>query len=174
MDSHFKLIYIFTLLIAFSSCAVEIEEPIPNISSGKSVLNSSITEVNTLRSDFLNWDSIEFHFSHFENITYFSNCNPVFMSNAAIPDTLILRFTQLPYNNINQYYVGAPSSEARINKFPGRKINSNGNGQITYTKIEGDSVEIGIDLLQNTFYRLPDNSNLKATIKGRFKMPKFK
>lgn len=167
-----KTSVILLFLFMSASCVENIEESEPMVRSNLDPAKLPSGEMNCLRSECINWDSIYFTFSHFELTNSEMNCHAVFYSNASARDTLELDFLYMPYDNSGVYYCSNPYSEARINKLSGNKIRSNGEGRISYRPVSKDSAEITIDMLQRTQFRLPDNTYLNARVLGRFMIPR--
>jgi hypothetical protein len=171
MDLRCKHI-LYALAFFLSSCDVEIEEFRPVVRSVNPVSPIQTRETNFLGSDFLNWDSIYFKFLRYNEREFLNqNCQVVFLSNNAVPDTLILTFFRIPYNASTPYYCGNTSSYASVNKYPASKIISTGGGKLIYDQLNEDSADLVFDLFQSSNYRLPDNTLLKAGIKGRLRVP---
>lgn len=173
MAFHYRNIQ-YTLLIFILAACNKIDEPEPFVRTHKAISQVYTWGPNILSSDFINWDSITFTFSHFEPADNWANSHLIFYSNKQPKDTLKLIFNRMPYNNITEYYCGNVRSEAYLNKFNGNKIKSMGEGILSYKKINEDSAEIKFILTQKTNYRLPDNTLLKADIKGIMTIPHVK
>jgi hypothetical protein len=171
MDLRFKHI-LFALTSFLSSCDVEFEDLKPVVSVVNPITPIQTRQTNFLSSDFLNWDSVCFKFLRYNEGEFFNqNCQVVFLSNNAVPDTLILSFFRIPYNASTPYYCGNPSCYASVNKYSASKIISTGSGKLIYDQLNEDSADLVFDLSQNSNYRLPDNTLLKAGIKGRLRVP---
>ncbi len=175
MAFHYK-IYFYLFVILFSACEVKIVEPQTIITKTTPVVPIQTRNVNVLGSEYFNWDSITFSLNRV--ITGFSlnkNSNFEFISNNPNPDTLIIRFDKFPNDISSAYYCGSTECSATLNKFSNQKISSSGySGAVIYEQINDDFAYITFEFMQNTNYRLPDNSKLKAKISGKFQVPHLK
>lgn len=177
MAFHFKLIFCLACLTIISSCKEELPDHVPEVNRALPLTPFYISELNVLRSDFLNWDSIKFRYNRQLRASY-DRYNTVieFISEQQYPDTLTLTFDRLNFKVNNPYLCGSPQTLASINKFGKRKYLSEGNEKsaFIYHQFSKDSAEISFNIKQNSYYRLPDNTILNGRIMGRFRLPRLK
>lgn len=168
MDFRFKFLLI---LIIFSSCEKEIIKLEPFV--GASNIDLELTDVNPhfIKSDFYNFDSMEFTFSHYEPGTKDSELVPVFVGKNMSEDRLQFSFSILPYKNFTEYYAGGVKLKSNLNKLSGQKISGEGSGPLVIKKINDNEAEIRFDIKIDTDYRLPNSKYLEAQILGRLRLP---
>lgn len=171
MVSRINLIFALIASLAIVSCETKVDEISPKIYTYRPIVPVNTREINTTISDFYNWDSLHFNlvrigYTRFDTKQIMAE----FHSDNSPKDTLKLFYERLPYDNLSEYYCLSSSSEARMNKMPGNKYISYGDGNISYKQV-GDSADLTFDFEQSTLYRLPDNTKLKGLLRGKFRVP---
>lgn len=177
MAFRYNTIIYFCLLAFAISCKEELPKTTPQVRILIPPKPFDIPDINVLHSDFLNWDSIPFRYNRqlINTWNYRYNTEIEFVSISSNPDTIKLTFDRMRYKTENPYLCGSPQAEVRINKFSKTKYQASGatKDAIIFHQFSNDSAEVSFDIIQTTNYRLPDNTILKARIKGKFRVPRL-
>lgn len=161
--------------MAGTSCEVKLDDPLILVSKTNPVGEISTRELNILGSDYLNMDSIEFRFNQYKIQSDPYKIVIEFVSNQTNQDILTLAFEKFNGNMTTPYYCKYPQANGSINKLNANKIISVSNsGNLIFDQFSDDSANIIFEFDLMTSHRLPNNTNLKAKINGRFRIPSEK
>lgn len=175
MASHFKLIA-FGLLLFLTACSEHIfEDDISKadiqISAGTAISNS---KVNSLYSEFLNWDSLDFEFAYKEPNTEYSKGPYVFICKQNTPnDTIKIGINPVNYNVKDGYYLLA-SVSGSANRYNGSNLSfdAQNTNKMFYRQLNSKEGELYVDCYVFSQIRTPNPNQFRRWIRGRFVIPR--
>ena len=174
MAFHFKLLTLLTLMLLFG-CKQTFEDDFSQaeIKISESTRNSS-SKANSLYSEFLNWDSLNFEFAYQEPAAQYSKGLYVFICKSnTIPDTLKIGVNPVAYQVKEGYYLFA-SVSGMANRYNGANFtfDAQAAAKSFYRQLNDHEGELLINCFVYSAIRTPDPNLFRRWITGRFVIPR--
>jgi hypothetical protein len=175
MAFHFKLLS-FGLLLFLTACEEHIfEDDISkaDIKISAGTVNSN-AKANSLYSEFLNWDSLDFEFAYKEPNTEYSKGPYVFICKQNMPnDTIKIGINPVNYSVKDGYYLLA-SVSGIANRYNGSNFtfDAQGPSKMFYRQLNATEGELYVDCFVFSQIRTPSPNSFRRWIRGRFVIPR--